>query len=222
MRHFGVPGRRPPPAMLETLAGTLKIIFADMILSGDNALVIGMVAAGLSPQLRRQAIVLGMVLAAVLRIIFAASAVYLLKIPGILFFGGLLLCWVCWRFYRELRSHVPDKAEHVLEVKGYQGPPRRQMWNALVTITMADVSMSIDNVLAVAAIARDSVVLLVFGLALAIMLMAFFAAMIMKLMTRFPWLSWAGLLFLIYVSVEMLIEGWPHLAVPLGLAVAAS
>ncbi len=198
--------------MLETLLGTAKIIFADMILSGDNALVIGMAAAGLSPLLRKKAIVMGMVLAAVLRILFAAGAVYLLKIPGILFFGGLLLCWVCWRFFKELRSHVPDKAGHMLEVKGYRGPPRRQLWDALVTITVADVSMSIDNVLAVAAIARDNMVLLVFGLALAIALMAFFATMVMKLMTRFPWLSWAGLVFLIYVSVEMLLEGWPHLA----------
>ena len=198
--------------MLETLLGTAKIIFADVILSGDNALVIGMAAAGLSPLLRKKAIVLGMVLAAVMRILFAAGAVYLLKIPGILFFGGLLLCWVCWRFFKELRSHVPNKAEHMLEAKGYRGPPRRQLWDALVTITIADVSMSIDNVLAVAAIARDNMVLLVFGLALAITLMAFFAAMVMKLMTRFPWLSWAGLVFLIYVSVEMLLEGWPHLA----------
>jgi YjbE family integral membrane protein len=158
-----------------------------------------------------------MAMAAILRIVFAAGAVFLLKVPGILFFGGLLLCWVCWRFYNELRAHVPEKAEGMLEVKGYQGPPRRQLWNALITITIADVSMSIDNVLAVAAIARDNIYLLVFGLALAIALMAFCAALVMKLMTRYPWLSWVGLFFLIYVSAEMLWEGWPHLAGSLGL-----
>jgi len=196
--------------------GTVKIIFADMVLSGDNALVIGMAAASLSPQLRKQAIILGMAMAAILRIVFAAGAVFLLKVPGILFFGGLLLCWVCWRFFKELRSHVPQKAGEMLEVKGYLGPPRRQLLNALITITIADVSMSIDNVLAVAAIARDNLYLLVFGLALAIALMAFCAALIMKLMSRYPWLSWAGLFFLIYVSVEMLWQGWPHLAGSLG------
>lgn len=198
-----------------SLAGTLdilQIIFADIILSGDNALIIGMAAAGLSPELRRKAIFFGMALAAFLRIIFAIAATYLLAIPGILFAGGLLLCWVCWRFYQELAEHVPREAEATLSARGYQGPPRKQLYDALVTITVADVSMSIDNVVAVAAIARDNTVLLVFGLALAIAFMAFFATMIMHVMNRYPWLSWAGLLFLVYLSLDMLYDGWPQVA----------
>ncbi len=103
----------------------LQIVFADIILSGDNALVIGMAAVGLSPQVRRKAIMLGMALAAFLRILFAAIASYLIAIPGILFFGGLLLAWVCWRFYREITEHVPEHAEIALSAKGYRGPPRR-------------------------------------------------------------------------------------------------
>jgi YjbE family integral membrane protein len=187
-----------------------QIIFADIILSGDNALVIGMAAAGLSPLLRKKAIFFGMAMAALLRIFFAAIATYLIAIPGILFFGGLLLAWVCWRFYGELREHVSSQAEVALATPGYQGSPRKQLWNALITITIADVSMSIDNVIAVAAIARENTMLLVFGLALAIAFMAFFATLIMHVMTRFPWLSYLGLVFLVYLTATMLIDGAPE------------
>ena len=198
-----------------------QIVFADVILSGDNALVIGMAAAGLSPDLRKKAIFLGMALAAVLRICFAAAASYLLAVPGVLFTGGLLLAWVCWRFYRELGRQVHAGASEVLDKPGYQGPPRRQLWGALVTIAVADVSMSIDNVVAVAAIARENTMLLVFGLILAIGFMAFFATLIMKVMTRFPGLAWAGLAFLIYLAVIMLRDGWPEIAGLTGLAAGA-
>lgn len=195
--------------MLDHFLNIAQIIFADMILSGDNALVIGMAAAGLSPTLRRKAIIYGMVMAAGLRILFAIMATFLLQLPGILFFGGILLALVCWRFYLELRAHVPEAAEHALEEEGYSGPPRRTLWSALFTITLADVSMSIDNVVAVAAIARGDTMLLVFGLALAILLMAVAATAIMRLMTRYPALSWAGFLFLIYLTIDMLHDGWP-------------
>ncbi|MFK5977868.1 MAG: TerC family protein [Rhizobiaceae bacterium] len=198
--------------MSEQLLSICQIIFADIILSGDNALVIGMAAASLSPEFRRKAIFLGMALAAILRIVFAAMATYLIEIPGILFFGGLLLAWVCFRFYHDLRDHISEDAEKALTTEGYQGSPRRQLFSALVTITIADVSMSIDNVIAVAAIARDDTALLVFGLALAIAFMAFFATMIMKLMTKFPLLSYAGLVFLVYLSIDMLLDGWPGVA----------
>ncbi|MGB0845479.1 MAG: TerC family protein [Thiolinea sp.] len=204
--------------MLDTVLDVVQIIFADIILSGDNALVIGMAAASLSPELRRKAIFMGMALAAGLRIFFAAIASYLISIPGILFFGGVLLSWVCWRFYNEIREHQAEQAEEALGAKGYQGSPRRQLWQAMVTITIADVSMSIDNVLAVAAIARDNTTMLIFGLALAIAFMAFFATMIMRIMTRYPWLSWAGLVFLVYLSARMLWDGWPQVSTLLGMA----
>lgn len=202
--------------MSEQFVSIFQIIFADIILSGDNALVIGMAAASLSPVLRKKAIFLGMALAAVLRIIFAAMATYLIEIPGILFFGGLLLAWVCFRFYNELRAHITADAEKALTAEGYQGSPRRQLFSALVTITIADFSMSIDNVIAVAAIARDDTALLVFGLVLAIAFMAFFATIIMNLMTRFPLLSYAGLVFLILLTLEMLHDGWPEVAIMIG------
>ena len=147
---------------LDTLIDIAQIIFADIILSGDNALVIGMAAANLSPELRKKAIFMGMALAAGLRIFFAIIASYLIAIKGILFIGGLLLAWVRWRFYQELREHHAQQAEDALTAKGYKGSPRKQLWQAMVTITIADVSMSIDNVVAVVAIAKDDRTLMIF------------------------------------------------------------
>ncbi len=198
--------------MTELLFDAGAIILADLILSGDNALIIGMAAAGLAPELRAKAIMFGMVIAALLRIVFAVVATKLLAVPGLLFLGGLLLCWVCYRLYREIRENVDEQAEIALETAedpeaGYTGPPRRTLRQALWTITIADVSMSLDNVLAVAAIADGDTNLLVFGLALAILLMAFAATLIMKLLTKYPWTSWAGLIVLIYVAGEMLFRG---------------
>lgn len=154
----------------------------------------------------------GMVIAALLRIIFAVVATKLLAVPGLLFVGGLLLCWVCWRLYGEIRAGLDEEAEHALEAaedmgEGYTGPPRRSLASALWTITLADVSMSLDNVLAVAAIADGNTQMLVLGLALAILLMAFAATLIMKLLTRFQWISWLGLAVLVYVAAEMLFRG---------------
>ena len=195
-----------------------QIIFADIILSGDNALIIGMAAAGLSPEYRRRAIFFGMAAAAILRILFAVVASYLLAIEGILFFGGLLLAFVCWRFFSELRQKSKNK-DYIKTNKNLTETSklseRQKMFRALVTITIADISMSIDNVLAVAAIARENTYLLVFGLALAIIFMAFFATLIMKLLEKYFWLSWLGLIFLIYLTFEMLISGWSGMIVQL-------
>lgn len=197
---------------MELLFDASAIIIADLILSGDNALIIGMAAASLSPELRAKAILFGMVIAAVLRILFAVVATKLLAIPGLLFVGGLLLCWVCYRLFIEIREHIGEKAEYAMEMAenpeaGYTGTPRRTLASALWTITLADVSMSLDNVLAVAAIADGDTRLLVFGLGLAIVLMAFAATLIMKILTKYPWISWLGLVVLIYVAGEMLFRG---------------
>ena len=202
---------------MEYLFDILQIVFADIILSGDNALVIGMAAAGLSPELRKKAIFWGMAMAAGLRIFFAVIASYLISIPGILFIGGLLLSWVCWRFFLEIREqHAEDDA--ACEGADEDGSrSSKSLWSALVTITIADVSMSIDNVFAVAAIAREDTSLLVFGLALAILFMAFFATIIMKVMTKYPWLCWAGLVFLVYLSFKLLYDGWSSFAPLVGL-----
>lgn len=190
-----------------------QIIFADIILSGDNALVIGMAAAGLPENQRKKVLVLGMALAAGLRIFFAVIASWLLAVPGILFIGGLLLAWVCWRFYGEIRHFNTMQADSSAE----SGTPTttstddasgKTLLGVMMTITMADVSMSIDNVVAVAAIARDNTTLLVFGLVLSIVFMAFCATMIMRLMLRQPMLAWIGLVFLIWLAADMLVDGW--------------
>ena len=194
--------------MLEVLVSYGQIIIADLILSGDNALIIGMAAAGLAPELRKRAIFYGMVIAAVLRIIFAVIATTLLGIPGILFIGSLLLFWVCWRLYKEVRSgtetvEASEGSENLKKII-----PQKTMGAALVSITIADVSMSLDNVLAVAAIADGDRQMLIFGLGLAIILMAFAATIIMKLLTKFPWISWLGLIVLLYVAGEMMYRGF--------------
>ena len=197
---------------LDWYVDVAQIIFADIILSGDNALVIGMAAAGLSANLRKRAIFIGMAVAAGLRIVFAVVASYLLAIKGILIIGGLLLAWVCWRFYNDLREFNAadaDALEQPLESEDApeEGSKDKQFTRALFTILLADVSMSIDNIVAVAAIARDNTQLLVFGLALAIAFMAFFASIIMRIMLKFRWLSYLGLFFLIYLTGMMLYDG---------------
>ena len=186
----------------ETVVDILQIIFADIILSGDNALVIGMAAAGLSPEFRKRAIMIGMMMAAGMRIVFAVIASFLISIKGILLIGGVLLAWVCWRFYKDLKAFNSHEEEGPAE-----GEAPKKFGAALVTIMLADVSMSLDNVVAVAAIARDDTKLLIFGLALAILIMALFASVIMKVMLAYRWLSYAGLVFLIYLTVMMLHDG---------------
>lgn len=198
--------------MLELFLDFGAIVIADLVLSGDNALIIGMAAASLAPELRKKAILYGMVIAALLRIVFAVVATKLLGVPGLLFVGGLLLLWVCWRLYSEIRDQTDDQAAHALadagdDQAGYTGPPRRTLRQALISITIADVSMSLDNVLAVAAIADGNTNMLVFGLGLAILLMAFAATLIMNLLAKYPWISWLGLVVLVYVAAEMLFRG---------------
>ena len=188
-----------------------QVILADIFLSGDNAIIIGMAAAGLSEKFRRRVIFWGMALAAGFRIMFAAVASFLIQIPGILLFGGVLLTFVCWRFFKEIRrSHSIAKDEINSELSE-KLTEKQQFSQALFTIAVADISMSLDNVVAVAAIAREDTVLLIFGLVLAIFLMAFFATMIMKVMTKYPWISWVGLIFLIYLTLKMLIDGFEEL-----------
>ena len=186
----------------------IQIIFADIVLSGDNALVIGMAAAGLPAEMRRRAIFIGMAMAAGLRIIFAVSASYLLAIEGILLIGGVLLAWVCWRFYKDLREFnaLPDDVDGAKVVSDGEAG-ETNFGRALVTILIADVSMSIDNIVAVAAIARDNTQMLIFGLVLAIAMMAFFASLIMRIMLKYKALSYLGLALLIYLTVMMLHDG---------------
>ena len=196
---------------LAELTDILQIIFADIILSGDNALVIGMAAAGLAAAQRKRAIAIGMAMAAILRILFAIVAAQLLAIKGILLIGGGLLAWVCYRFYHDLKEFNRNNDQALADGEAKSDdrgkPVEKNFGRALLTILVADVSMSIDNIVAVAAIARDNTALLVFGLGLAIAFMAFSASLIMKIMIRYRWLSYLGLWFLIYLTITMLYDG---------------
>ena len=200
--------------MIAEAGDIFSIIVADIVFSGDNALIIGMAAASLPQEMRKKAIFYGMVVAALLRIVFAVIATKLLGIPGLLFVGALLLFWVCWRLFGEIReanqrNNEDSSAAETEETTEQDAtdPPRKTMRRAMIYIMVADVSMSIDNVLAVAAIADGDTNMLIFGLALAIALMAFAATLIMKLLARFPIISWLGLAVLVYVAAEMFHRG---------------
>ena len=206
--------------MLDTVVGFGQIIIADLILSGDNALVIGMAAAGLPTEQRKKAIFYGMVIAAVLRIVFALIATYLLGVKGLLFFGSVLLFWVCWSLFKEIRSG--SHSDGAISIDGTidslsdSNVPQKTMFAALLSITMADITMSLDNVLAVAGIANGDTQMLVFGLGLAIVLMAFAATLIMKLLAKYPWISWLGLVVLVYVAGEMMYRGFYDISTGIG------
>ena len=195
--------------MFEFLVDISQIILADIVLSGDNALIIGMAAAAFSEKERKQIIFYGLMAAAILRIIFALIASYLISIPGILLIGGLLLYWVCYKFYMDIRafSKETDQKNEDASTKVKD----RNFKKAIITIIIADVSMSLDNVIAVTAIAREQTYLLIFGIAFSILLMAVFAAAIVRILTKYRWLSYIGLGFLIYLSTEMAIDGFKQI-----------
>jgi YjbE family integral membrane protein len=173
-------------------------------------LVIGIAASVLVPELRRKAVVFGLALATTIRILFAGAATYLLNIPGLLFVGGIALLWVSWRLFSDLYWHQaqPERAKPE-GLQHLSTPDSHSLYKALVSITIADISMSIDNVLAVAAIARDNVNLLVFGLALSIALMGLAATLIVRILLKYRWISYVGVALLIYISGEMLVHGFP-------------
>ncbi len=204
----------------EFFADLLAIIWLDVVLSGDNALVIGMAAATLAPHLQRRAIIFGMTLAVVIRIAAALVATLLYQIPWVRVVGALALLWVAWKLFVELRRAARKRKATTTEADQVQGTATdsRSMFRALTTIAVADVAMSIDNVLAVAGIAHDNPPLLVFGLALSIMLMALFATVIVRFLNRYPWISYVGVAVLVVVAGEMMyaskdaIAGWIDLA----------
>jgi YjbE family integral membrane protein len=177
----------------------MNIILIDIVMSGDNAILIGMATRKLEGKERKKAIFFGILLATVLRIIFAFFAVQMLRIVGIKLAGGVLLLYVVWKFYRELRSS--EKAEHHMETK------KDGLMAAVWTIIIADVSMSLDNVLAVAGAAHDNVAALGIGLIVSIILMAFASNLIAKYLDRFPQIQWLGLLVILFIAVEMILSG---------------
>ena len=184
-----------------------QIVLIDIVMSGDNAIIIGMAAAGLPPELRKKAIFWGIIGATVLRIFFAVIVVQLLAIIGIKVVGGLLLLWVCWRMWQEIRAGVTvEDMEREADEKAQKGPPKT-MRMAMINIIVADATMSLDNVLAVAGAARDHLEMLIFGLVLSIALMALTANFIAKLLEKHSWLGYLGLAIIAYVAVQMLWQG---------------
>jgi len=191
------------------IAAFLQVIMIDLVLAGDNAVVIGLAAAGLSARLRQRAILVGIVAATLMRIGFALIAVRLLAIIGLLLAGGILLLWVAWKMWRELQAQ-PHDDEHTAP-----GAPRKTFAQAVWQIVLADLSMSLDNVLAVAGAARDQIEALVFGLGLSIVLMGLAANLIARLLSRQRWIAYVGLAIVLYVACDMIWRGghevWPHL-----------
>lgn len=199
------------------LSSLLQVILIDLVLAGDNAVVIGLAAAGLPAELRRKAILIGIIAATILRICFALVTTQLLALGGgLLIAGGLLLLWVCWKMYRELsvpHEHEHDATEALanadLNADGTVAgrAPRKTLRQAAMQIIIADVSMSLDNVLAVAGAAQHHFEALIFGLALSVVMMGVAASFIAGLLHRFRWIAWIGLLIILYVALKMVYEG---------------
>ena len=200
----------------EAFSAFLQVIFIDLVLAGDNAIVIGLAASGLPREQRNRAILVGIIAATVLRILFASITTWLLAIVGLLVAGGLLLLWVCWKMWRELRAtaheaHTGQEALAGADLDGSggiaEGAPRKTFAQAAWQIVIADVSMSLDNVLAVAGAAREHPWIMAAGLILSIALMGFAASFIARLLDRYRWLAWAGLVVIVYVALSMIWEG---------------
>jgi YjbE family integral membrane protein len=225
--------RRPQPSgyrmseylTAEALSALLQVIMIDLVLAGDNAIVIGLAAAGLPKDQRARAILVGVIAATVLRIVFAAATTQLLQIVGLLLAGGVLLLWVCWKMWRELRTtHAEEIAagealsETDLDKDGRiaGGAPRKTFAQAAWQIVIADVSMSLDNVLAVAGAARDHPGILVFGLILSIALMGLAATFIARLLQKHRWIAYVGLVVILYVAGEMVWRGVNEVYTALG------
>lgn len=203
----------------EALTALVQVVLIDLVLAGDNAIVIGLAAAGLPAEQRGKAILIGVAAATVLRILFAGLTTQLLAIVGLLLAGGILLLWVCWKMWRELRSpaHEPNAmADDAGQPNGNEAP-RKTLAQATWQIVIADVSMSLDNVLAVAGAAREHPTVLIFGLALSIALMGVAASFIARLLQKHRWIAYVGLAVILYVAGEMIYRGaleiWPHLKV---------
>ena len=200
----------------EAISALFQVIAIDLVLAGDNAIVIGMAAAGLPREMRARAIMLGIGAATVLRIGFALATTWMLSMTGLLLAGGLLLLWVCWKMWTELRDNDADemRAQEALDnidlnrdgtVAG--GGSSKTFAQAAMQIVIADVSMSLDNVLAVAGAAMEHPVILVFGLVLSIALMGFAASFVARLLNNHRWIAYVGLAIILYVALEMIWRG---------------
>jgi YjbE family integral membrane protein len=190
-----------------------EILFIDIVLAGDNAIVVGALAAGLPPAQRKKVILIGVIAALVLRIIFALIVSQLLQIVGLVLAGGILLLWVAWKMYRELRHKDESVGSDEIAGDEHSGlRPAKSFASAAWGVALADVSMSLDNVLAVAGAAREHPYVLVFGLVLSVLLMGVAANFIARYIERYRWIAWGGLLVILWVALKMIYEGAGHVA----------
>jgi YjbE family integral membrane protein len=197
------------------LSAFLQVLMIDIVLAGDNAIVVGALAAGLPPDQRKKVIAIGVIAALVLRVIFALTVTWLLGIVGLVLAGGLLLLWVAWRMYRDLVGHDATESPGSPEVEGdeHSGLPAGKSFAAAAwSVAVADVSMSLDNVLAVAGAAREHPGILIIGLIFAVALMGIAANVIAKYIERYRWIAWIGLLVILYVAAKMIWEGSQEVA----------
>lgn len=191
-----------------------NILMIDLTLAGDNAIVVGMAASRVRPDMRAKVIFWGIAGAVVLRILFSGIAQQMLQVIGLTLAGGLLLLFVCWKMYRQIidgEGHSIDSVEADLASNKVTGT-EASFWGALWTIILADLSMSLDNVLAVAGAAGDSTLVLVIGLAVAIILMAVASTYIARLLAHYPWIAWIGLAIILYVALDMIYRDSHHIA----------
>jgi YjbE family integral membrane protein len=194
--------------LTQQLIALAQIIVIDFTLAGDNAIVVGLAASRVDPRIRAKVILIGIAGAVVLRVLFAAVATQLLTVVGLTFAGGILLLWVCWKMYREISVPHPQPAFAGAAAGGGSPEMYTMSFGAAITqIVIADVSMSLDNVLAVAGAAKGEIWILAVGLAVAIGFMALLSAYIAGLLAKYPWISWIGLAIILYVAVEMIWTG---------------
>ncbi|HEV2958012.1 MAG TPA: TerC family protein [Xanthobacteraceae bacterium] len=205
----------------EALAALLQVIMIDLVLAGDNAVVIGLATTGLPAEQRRRAILVGILAATGLRIAFAGVATQLLQVLGLLLAGGILLLWVCWKMWRELRAqsrHGVPGDDAAADKGPAAGRPRRKTFaQATLQIIVADVSMSLDNVLAVAGAAREHPFILAFGLLLSVAMMGIAANLLGRLIQTHRWIAYLGLAVVLYVACEMIYRGALEVTPAIGL-----
>ncbi len=199
------------------LAAFLQVLMIDLVLAGDNAIVVGALAAGLPADQRKKVILIGVLAALVLRIAFALVVQQLMGIVGLIFIGGLLLVWVAWKMWRELRHTGQSHGSPEIEGDEHSGlKPAKSFAGAAWAVAIADVSMSLDNVLAVAGAAREHPGIMIVGLIFAVALMGLAANIIAKYIERYRWIAYVGLAVIVYVAVKMIYEGWVDPGVGIG------
>nr|WP_295825442.1 YjbE family putative metal transport protein [uncultured Azospirillum sp.] len=200
-------------SLIPELIALAQVVFIDLVLAGDNAIVVGMAAAGVAREKRARVIFWGIAAAVVLRIGFALAATRLMDIIGLTLAGGLLLLWVCWKLFRELRSQREEaEAAALMDEEGDDAAAApagggKPVSTAIWEVIIADVSMSLDNVLAVAGAAREHLWVLAIGLLLSVALMGAAATVIARLLNRFHWIAYLGLVVIVYVAVRMIWQG---------------